>query len=446
MSISALYTPLKWQVDPFRSKAKVMLLTGAAGGGKSRVAAEKIHAFMIKYPGATGIMGRKDRTTANKSVVPFMRYTVQKDSPWGEYKKSDGLFQYYNGSQLWVIGLRDENQREGLRSIGKDGSVDIAWMEEANKLSEDDDNEIAARMRGNSAGWRQRIYTTNPDAPDHWIKRQLMEGGKATVFYSRPEDNPYNPPDYIETLQALTGVLRQRLWEGLWVQAEGAVYSEYSVQHHLIDYKDIPGLEYGLLPQFGRYFVSVDFGYTNPFTASLWYLDQNDDIYLVRQIYKTKKIVEDHAPDIRKMVGELPIEAWICDHDAEDRATLEKHLQIKTKGAYKAVMPGIEAVKSRLQDNRIRFVRGALFDLDLKLELAKRPTCLIDEISGYRWSDRKQDTPIKENDHGCDDMRYLVAHVDNIGKKIIKVRTKATLDNYVRGIAKEDEEIKIVYG
>ena len=409
MKTSQVFTPYPWQVAPWRDKSPVLLLTGAAGGGKSRLAAEKIHAFMLKYPGATGIVGRKDKTSASKSVVPFLRHTVMGKTNWGSYKKNDGLFEYANGSQLWVVGLRDESQREALRSIGKDGAVDIAWFEEANKLTSDDGDEVAARMRGTKGTFRQRIYTTNPDHPEHWIKKQLMEGGLATVYFSRPEDNPANPPDYIQTLKNLTGVAYERLWLGKWVQAEGAVYDEYDVNIHVID-RFTP-------PEYGRYFVSIDFGFTNPFTASLWYVNFDGIAFLYKQIYYTKRLVEDHAKDIKKMIGNLKIEAWITDHDAEGRATLEKYLGIRTKPAHKAVMQGIEAVKKRLSQNRVYFMRGALVDLDLSLERAKKPTCLVDELPGYRWSDTKQDTPVKENDHASDDMRYFIAHLDKIKEK-----------------------------
>ena len=425
---ATVYRPLDWQVAPLLDKSPVMLLTGAAGGGKSRCAGEKVHAYLLHYPGATGIIGRKDRATATKSVVPFMLNTVMGDTTWGEYRKTDNVFNYYNGSQMWVIGMRDDGQRESLRSIGKDGSVDIAWLEEANAFSEDDYNEVRARLRGTAADWRQLILTTNPDAPGHWIKKALIDSGGAVVHYSRPEDNPHNPDDYLTTLQSLTGVLYDRLWKGLWVQAEGAVYDEYDVSVHLIDAFDPP--------ENGRYIVSIDFGYTNPFSADLWYIDGDDRMYHYRQIYMTGRTVEDHVPAIRRMVEGRNIEAWIPDHDAEDRATLEKHLGIKTTTSRKAVITGIQAVKQRLADQRIFFMRGALMELDPVLAKAKRPTCLIDEISGYRWSDKKQDTPVKEDDHSVDSARYAVMYLDG-GKPRPVVSVK--VGNYARDVAKRDD-------
>ena len=426
------YNPLPWQIAPFRDTSGTMLLTGAAGGGKSRLLLEKTHAFLLKYPGATGIVGRKDRSSASKSVVPMLRYTVQGDSVWGRFLKGDGLFEYNNGSHLWVVGLNGEDQREALKSIGKDGAVDIAAFDEANKLSRDDHNIIVSRMRGTAAPWTQVLYATNPDTPTHWINTDLILSKQAEVYYSRPEDNPYNPKAYIERLKNLTGVYYQRLYLGLWVQAEGAIYDEYDSGIHLVEDVKV-NLE-------GRFVVGVDFGYTNPFSCSLYYLDNDDNIYLWKQVYQTKRTVAEHAPMISKMVEGVKVEAWITDHDAEDRATLENELGIMTQGAYKGVLPGISAVKQRLKDKRLFFVRNAVADIDEILEQDKRPLSTVEEVPGYRWSDKKQDTPIKEDDHGLDELRYVVAYVDNVGAKTAQITVDVEIDNYAMQNKEEDDD------
>ena len=362
-------------------------------------------------------MMRKAREYAGKSIVPFFENTVVGDDPQVRKVRSDTAFYYDNGSVLYWGGMKDESQREGLRSIGKDGSVDIIWVEEAHQFTEDDFNELLARLRGMKAPWRQVILTTNPDAPTHWIYKRLIQGGKASVYYSGAIDNTYNAPEYIDTLNELTGVLKQRLALGKWVQAEGAVYDEFDPAIHLVD-RFRP-------PKDGKYVVGIDFGFTNPFVCTLWYLDEDDRMYLYKQIYMSKRIVEDHVPVIKSMTKGLNIQAWITDHDAEDRATLERHLGVSTIAANKAVSLGIQAVQKRLRvekDGRPRLfiMRSAVVELDSALVDGKKPTSTQDEVTGYAWQELKdgkptKEEPVKVNDHGMDELRYTVAFVDNIG-------------------------------
>jgi predicted transcriptional regulator len=39
----------------------------------------------------------------------------------------------------------------------------------------------------------------------------------------------------------------------------------------------------------------VDFGYTNPFVMQWWAEDPDGRLYLYREIYRTRRLVEDHA-------------------------------------------------------------------------------------------------------------------------------------------------------
>ncbi|MAH46906.1 hypothetical protein CMI37_13835 [Candidatus Pacearchaeota archaeon] len=457
-----LYTPLDWQLIPWNAKARVILLTGSAGGGKSRVAAEKVNAFLKLYPGAMGLMVRKTRESMTNSTVLFMSTLVVGTDDEVKHKQDKHRFEYDNGSILAYGGMKDEEQREQVRSIGLAGGLDIVWIEEANKLTETDYQELLARLRGVAAPWVQIILTTNPDAPSHWINQRLILGGEAKVYYSHAEDNPYNPKGYIETLNSLTGVTAKRLREGLWVQAEGVVYDDYDPEVHLLEHRDIP-------PSWRR-FRCVDFGYTNPFVCQWWAADDDGRLYLYREIYKTRLLTEDAARDILsaeitmrdqdgKAIEMEYIEETICDHDAEDRATLERYLregitevrsnqeeylvgfedeeepEIErrfssplTKGADKKVQAGIKAVQTRLRPTgdgkpRIFFLKGALAHTpDASLRERSRPTSTVEELPAYVWhSDQSgkpvKEEPVKEDDHGMDDMRYMVMRFDGKGSK-----------------------------
>lgn len=412
----AIWKPLEWQIKPFRDKASSLLLTGAAGGGKSRLAAEKVNAYCWKYPGSTWLMMRKAREWASKSIVPFMWQTVMGRDARIKYNKSEGVFYYPNGSVIYSGGMMDDKQRESVRSIGGDGGLDGAWFEEANAFTRNDYEEIIGRVRHTAASWQQIILSTNPDAPTHWIYKDLIQGGGASVYYSGAKDNPNNSPAYVENLKKLTGVMKDRLVDGKWAQAEGAIYDEYDPVIHLIDRDQCP--------EFIRRYRVIDFGFSNPFVCQWWGEDADGRLYRYREIYITKRLVEDLTKWIIQLSEGETFDANIADHDAEDRATMEKH-GIYTIPAKKDVSTGIQAVKQRLkvqQDGkpRLYFVRNALVEADPLLEAEKKPVCTEDELTGYAWkkySDGKpnKEEPVKLNDHGCDATRYLVKQVDNAG-------------------------------
>jgi hypothetical protein len=109
----------------------------------------------------------------------------------------------------------------------------------------------------------------------------------------------------------------------------------------------------------------VDFGFTNPFVWQQWAVDPDGRLWLEREIYRTQRLVEDHAKDILNVVtvtagaskGQWLYPrpaAIICDHDAEDRATLERHLGMGTTAAKKSVSDGIQAMSARLRPGRGR--------------------------------------------------------------------------------------------
>lgn len=72
--------------------------------------------------------------------------------------------------------------------------------------------------------------TCNPEGPQHWFKKFL--DGDADIFQQHYtiDDNPFLPPSFVQALkQEYAGtVLYQRYILGLWVAAEGAIYTPYN--------------------------------------------------------------------------------------------------------------------------------------------------------------------------------------------------------------------------
>lgn len=251
------------------------------------------------------------------------------------------------------------------------------------------------------------------------------------MLESRHEDNPVYFDDdrvmtaagrqYIEgVLDKLTGVRHARLRRGLWVAAEGIIYDGFDPAVHVVDRFDVPH-------DWPR-FWSVDFGYTNPFVCQWWAADPDGRLFMYREIYMSQRLVVDHCRMILRQVKkkgnwtEPKPKAVVCDHDAEGRAQLRKHLGLATVAAKKEVVTGIEAVAGRLRpagDGRARLflMRDSLVERDSLLEESKAPVCTVEEIPGYVWAPSldgrpNKEEPLKLNDHGADAMRYQVAYHD----------------------------------
>jgi phage terminase large subunit len=392
----------------------VLLLTGSAGGGKSRVAAEKLHGFCLKYPGAFALVARKTRASLTKGTILFLRHTVIGADSSVEHLESKDYFRYRNGSILAYLGLENEDQRERLKSIGPRGGVDIVWGEEATELEEEDHNALLGRLRGKAASWRQIIYTCNPDAPTHWIKRRLMDGGEARVVYSQAADNPHNPGDYLETLGMLTGIDDMRLNRGLWVLAQGAVYAaEWRDQGE--DGNVTESAEY--VPDGGAVYWALDDGYSagsQPATAGkdrqgnyvadahprviLWcQLRRDGRLAVFDESYACLALSDRHIADCLERPYPRPEAAVHGPGSAEIRGRLFEAGLMPAQSTAN-VEESIKELRRRIAADG-NGVRGIIV----------HPRCrhLRHEMASYAY-DAGSGKPIKAYDHGPDALRGLV--------------------------------------
>lgn len=408
--VIAPYDPLPWQVAPWRDRSRVVLLTGSAGGGKSRVAGEKLHAYCQRYPGAFALIVRKTRVSMTKGTVLFMKRTVIGDDPRVEHVKSEDLFYYRNGSILAYLGLEDETQRERLKSIGPKGGVDIVWGEEATELEEADHNALLGRLRGIAAPWRQVIYTCNPDAPTHWIKRRLIDGGEARVYYSKAADNPHNPADYLDTLNSLTGVEDARLNKGQWAQAQGIVYGEWLDAGP--DSNVTEAAEY--VPDGGPIYWFLDDGYSAGSAPAMagrdaqgWYVpdshprvfllvQQRDDgrLCVFAEDYACLTLSDQHIERVQALPYPRPINAVHGPGSAEIRGRLFA-AGVSPVQTTANVAESIKELRRRIAADANGW-RGVLV----------HPRCvhLRREMASYAY-DSATGAPVKQYDHGPDALR-----------------------------------------
>ncbi len=384
------FKPKPWQIAPWRDTSPVLLLTGSAGGGKSRLAAEKIHAYLKRYPNASGLMVRKTRDSMINSTILLMTATVIGDDPTCKHRPSKHRFEYANGSILAYGGMADQQQREQIRSIGRAGALDIAWMEEGNGFVESDYNEILARMRGTAAPWRQIIISTNPDAPSHWIYQRLILGREATTYYSTAADNDANPADYQANLDKLTGLQRARLRDGQWIAATGAVYDEFDHRLHVRE-RSGPWI---------KATAGVDDGYTNPACILVILTDSQGRRHIAEEFYQSRVIQADLVRAAQALAVKWNIETFRVDPAAASLIAAMRAAGLNAVPAVNDLRPGIQTIKAALRPDPTG---------EPMITISPLCTNTIYEFQSYVWkpaTPTTPETPLDENNHAMAALRY----------------------------------------
>lgn len=400
-----------------------VLVAGPAGTGKSRSCLEKVHLAALKYPGMRGLLLRKTLSSLSASaLVTWRRFVIPEALQggvvafYGGSAQEPAQYRYANGSTI-ILGGMDKASK--IMST----EYDLVYVQEATELTEDDWEAITTRLRYGRMPYQQLLADCNPDTPTHWLKGRC-DRGATVLLQSLHTDNPSLFGEdgkqtaagkvYLSKLDALTGVRYQRLRLGRWVAAEGVIYDHFDSAVHVVEPFPIPS-------DWTRWWT-VDFGYTNPFVCQFWAEDGDGKLYLYRELYRTRRTVDEHAADIATFAKAEPRpRAVICDTDAEGRATLENELGIGTVGADKRVLEGIDAVQTRFRDRRVLLFRDARVWRDPDLDEQHKPTCTVDELPGYVWGDyRTKEAPVKDNDHGADAMRYMVAARDLGGRPRVR--------------------------
>jgi hypothetical protein len=463
-----------------KDKSGEVLVSGPAGTGKSRGCLEKMlgcalaggryeDGVLVEPSEFRGLMLRKTLKSLTSTTLETWRKRVAKEAIragvckyYGGSASEPAQYKFTNGAAVVIGGM--DNPDKIMSS-----DYDLIFVDEATQLSLDDWQACTTRLRNGAISFQQLIGACNPDRPTHWAMER-QKTGTLRVLYSKHWENPVyfdrlSPEDTVTDtdtvevhggiryrrtpagdayiggkLAKLTGVRKLRLLDGKWVAAEGLVYESWDPAVH------VPAKRFKIGKDWPRYWV-VDFGYRNPFVCQWWAENPDGQLIMYREIYMTGRLVEDHARQIMRQVLRYPAGgdpaafedpvrglkdgrlywnepqpvAVICDHDAEGRATLTKHLGRGTVAARKELQRGIQEVEKQLRvqgDGKpgLLFLPDSLVELDITLKEAGKPVCTVDEFGGYVWPSGRPpgkgewEDPVKENDHGCDLTRYLVAH------------------------------------
>ena len=377
---------------------RMLLLVGDKRGGKTLIGtlAEVLHGE--RYDDAKLIFAGKTARTVQRNFVPHFKLTAAITQRSYEPHWSAGYVSL-GGIECHVAGAPTSTSAdawEGFEACG-------AMLDEITLVPEEFFDTLDSRC---SLPASRIIATCNPRAPQHWVKRRLIDGDDGEpvrVIEFDVRDNPGVPDDYVQhMMRRLPDHLRRRWFEREWAAASGVIWPE--VQYVELSRIDPPA-------RYSRVIGGVDWGSTNP-TAAVWIgeladvpgkWELFDEMYILGDANLTIDVkAAKIAARGRVLAGADEEVAYYVDPSAPEMIRQLRRQEVVARSAINDVLTGLETVARVFADGTLQVVAGAVPEFER-------------ERVGYVWDEKAQergvDAPLKVNDHTCDGLRYAVMGV-----------------------------------
>ena len=388
------------------SKYDAIICDGAVRSGKTSI---MMWAFvdwaMREFSGQRfGICGKTVDSASKNIVIPFVSMTLAKERYTLRWRRADKILEVRRGdvtNYFEVFGGKDESSFALIQGRTLAGVL----LDEVALMPESFFNQALARCSVDGA---RLWFSCNPDNPHHWFYTNWIKKHKernALYLHFEMTDNPSLSEKTLERYRTqYTGVFYDRYIRGLWVAADGLIYPMFGASNIVDD-----------IPDSGEYYISVDYGTLNPFSAGLWCWDGKHATRIREYYYsgrdeRLNKTDEEYYSEIENLACDLQIRSVVVDPSAASFIeVIHRHHRFSVRKAINDVVPGIVTTARYLQDGTIKIHR------DCKDE--------IREFGLYRWDEKSNEhRPIKENDHAMDETRYFVMTI---------LRYKAGKEKYI---------------
>lgn len=308
------------------SKARYLVFWGSAGSGKSvNIATVLVKRLSFGPSGCHWIVLRKTKEANADSTRAELINAMQRvfgDSwreEWDAPESRLTLTNKRNGNSFIFRGMKDENQREQLKSISvQKGKIVGAWLEEATQFLQSDFQQVDARLRGDldEGLFYQIILSFNPVSATHWIKRRFFDriDPDACTCHTTWRDNRFIDDSFrrqMEKMEEIDPEFAQVYGRGEWGSKGGLVLTKFRVEAVPKDLDYYDSLSMG-----------HDFGF-NHADALLLLGWKDGDLYVIAEHYVNEKT----NPQIIAAVEKIDIFAqakkrrvyMICDSAEPDR-------------------------------------------------------------------------------------------------------------------------------
>lgn len=377
------------------SNSRINIWDGPVRSGKTVIKiARGIKEIAIGPPGDMALIG-KTNGSLYRNIIRPMEELLGDEMYY--HQEHDGRVIDLWGRKIHCFGANDERAESKIRGSTLAGALG----DEITLWPESFFNQLMMRLSVEHAKF---IGTTNPDNPNHYLKKNYLDrAGELDITVHRwpLEANTFLPLSYIEALKKeYTGLWFRRYIKGEWCVAEGSIYDFFDEDIHFI--KKAPAKA-----QF--HLVGIDYGIGNPTSYGLYAVNLNahPKIWRVKGYYWAsreegrQKTDADYSKDLKKFLGDITPRAVIVDPSA---ASLK--LQIRrdhgyiVKDANNDVLEGIQTQSKMLQSGEYAI-----------LENPENEECKK-EYYGYIWDEnaakRGEDKPVKTADHTKDEERYVL--------------------------------------
>ena len=308
---NVIFAPNEGPQTEFLAAAETdVLYGGAAGGGKSY--AMLVDPLRYAHRAAHRALIIRRSMPELRELIDKSRELYPKAFPGCKYREVEKLWNFPSGAKIEFGFLeRDADvyryQGQAYSWIGFDEithlPTEFSWNYLASRLRTTD-SEIVPYMR----------CTANPGGVGaHWVKnRYILPSDPDTSFVgkdgltrkfipARLEDNPFLAMDgrYEKMLKALPPTQRKQLLEGNWDVNEGAAFTEFSLENHVIPPFQIP-IHWDRVK-------GIDYGYASE-SACIWAtIDPSDGTLIVyRELYRKGLTGQDLGTIITEMEVEDP--------------------------------------------------------------------------------------------------------------------------------------------
>jgi len=317
--------------------ARINILEGAVRSAKTWALHPKALALTRYDVGGIGLFTGVSKQTIYTNVLNDLFNMIGPENY--TYNTQSGQLSLF-GSKWLVMGAKDEGSEKYIRgaTVGRVIGDELTLMPKSFVMM------LLNRMSPDNA---RSYFTTNPDNPGHYVKKELLDNRKlrenGTLFsmHFTLADNPHVSQSYKEYLNSLyAGVFRERFVLGRWVVASGAIYRDAWSDELLYDDATRPK---HLLVQ-GNYaerYVPVDYGTDHPQV----YLDIFDD-------GKTLWVEREYIWDSHASTFDYDDDRWV-PRDSHTQVTVRQ----KTDAQY---ADDLEAfLRARFDHNTGRWVPGS---------------------------------------------------------------------------------------